>query len=234
MNALVTCPGCGARGRLPHAVGVLASVGCPRCRTAVPVEQLQAHAVPADDPSAPVWVDGPPADAGAYTGNYMKDEAGRFAQYVAARLAELHKRRSELTEAENRFESATMDRKQDAHRQGAALASEAARQEEVIARMDAKERELTAREADVAAREARVARAEGRAADADRRTAELRAAIDQLEARRAALADERAALDRRAEALDRAELALHRRSAELDELDERLHVEQDEYERTGQ
>lgn len=254
MNSLVNCPGCGFRGRLPDALAGLKTIICPQCKSAVPVEQLRRHATDATDETYPIWVDGtppprravceprvlpePPVEEATYTDDYMKDEATRFAQYVAARLADLHKRRLELAEAENRFESMTMERKQEMHRARGAVAAESDRLKERETALQAKETGLVAREAElatreveVAAREGRVARAESRAADTDRRTAELRAAIDQLEARRAAVAEERARLNQRAEELDRAELAMHRRSAELDELDERLRLEQEEWER---
>lgn len=246
MNALVNCPGCGFRGRLPESLAALKTIVCPQCKSAVPVEQLRKGAVPAEDATYPIWVDGlpgdrtppPPDEPAEYTGDYMKEEAGRFAQYVAARLGELHKKRLQLAEAENRFESMTMGQKQDLHRGRAATEAEAERLKEREAALQAKEtalgeREeaLAAREAELAARESRATRAEHRASDTDRRTAELRAAIEQLEARRAALAEERETLNRRAEALDRAELAQHRRAAELDELDERLRQEQEEFER---
>lgn len=184
----------------------------------------------------------PAAEAEPYSGDYMKEEAGRFAQYVAARLAELQKKRAQLADAESRFERMTMDQKQELYRARAATTAasagltdrEAALQAQAVA-LAAREVSVAAREVEVAARESRVARAESRATETDRRTAELRSAIDQLEARRVALAEEREALNRRAEALDRAELAQHRRAAELDELDERLRLEQDEFdrERTG-
>jgi len=252
MNSIVNCPGCGFRGRLPDGLSGLQTIVCPQCKTAVPVEQLRLHAIPDGDTSFPIWVDSPPGGQPAlpaprvlpnpsvenYAGDYMKEEAERFAQYVAARLGELHKRRMELAEGESRFEATAMERKQDLHRQHSALLAEAERIQQRAAALQAKETalvareaELAIREAEVAAREGRVARAEARAADTDRRTAELRAAIDALETRRAAVAEERAALDRRAEVLDKAELALHRRSAELDELDERLRLEQEEWER---
>jgi hypothetical protein len=253
MNTLVNCPGCGFRGRLPDALVGLKTLVCPQCKTAVQVDQLRRHATPATDETYPIWVDGnppprrvaseprvlpePPAEEGTYLGEYMKDEATRFAQYVAARLAEIHKRRLELTEAENRFESMTMERKQEIHHSRGAVNAESERLKGLEVAFQAKETglvarvaELAAREAEIVTRESRVARAESRAADTDRRTAELRAAIDQLEARRAAVAEERERLNQRAEELDRAELAMHRRSAELDELDERLRLEQEEFE----
>ena len=246
MNALVNCPGCGFRGRLPDAPAARKTTVCPNCKLAVPVEQLRRDAPPASDESYPIWVDGTPppraplapAEAEAYTGDYMADEAGRFAQYVAARLGELHKRRLELAEAEGRFESMTMERKQDMHRGRGAVAAEVehlrlrgAALQVTETGLVARAAELATREVEVSAREGRVARSESRAADTDRRTADLRSAIDQLDARRAAVAEERDTLGRRAEAIDRAELALHRRSAELDELDERLRLEQEEFER---
>jgi hypothetical protein len=253
MNSYVNCPGCGFRGRLPDELAGLKTIVCPQCKTAVQVDQLRRHAMSAQDETYPIWVDGTPGPRPApaepcvlpappeeesYVGDYMKDEAARFAQYVAARLSELHGRRLELAEAENRFESMTMERKQELHRQHGAVVAEAEQLRQREAALQAKEAGLVAREgelatrqAEVAAREGRVARAENRAADTDRRTAGLRAAIDQLEARRAAVAEERETLNRRAEELDRAELALHRRSAELDELDERLRLEQEEFDR---
>jgi hypothetical protein len=252
MNSLVNCPGCGFRGRLSGTATGLKTIICPQCKVAVSVDQLRRLAAPGDDASFPIWVDAVPGDRTPiptdrlpypgepepYAGDYMKDEVGRFAQYVAARLGELHKRRLELAEAENQFESITMERKQEVHRQRGAVAAEAERLKEREAALAAKEAalvareaELVAREAEVATRESRVARSEARASDTDRRTAELRAAIDQLDARRAAVAEERETLNRRAEELDRAELAMHRRSAELDELDERLRLEQEEFER---
>lgn len=254
MNTVVNCPGCGFRGRLPDGLNGLKSIVCPQCKINVALDQLRRQAVTTEDASYPIWVDGtttvkrsanaprPPADTPPpdenYAGDYMKDEAARFAQYVSARLGELHKRRLELAEAENRFEQLTMERKQEFNRQrvGIGAEEEATKKREAalqakVAALVAREAELAAREAEVAAREGRVARSEARAADTDRRTSELRAAIDSLEARRAAVAEERAALDRRAEAMDKAELALHRRSAELDELDERLRLEQEEFER---
>lgn len=253
MNALANCPGCGFRGRLPDAHAGTKTTVCPNCKIAVPVEQLRRDAPSASDEAYPIWVDGtPPPRAAApepralpapdepeaYSGDYMRDEAGRFAQYVAARLGELHKRRLELAEAESRFESMTMERKQDMHRGRGAVAAEVEHLRLRGAALQVKETglvaraaELATREAEVSAREGRVARSESRAADTDRRTADLRSAIDQLDARRAAVAEERDTLGRRAEAIDRAELALHRRSAELDELDERLRLEQEEFER---
>src|SRR3954470_22744495 len=102
MNSLVNCPGCGFRGRLPEALAALKTIVCPQCRTTVPVEQLRRGAVEIEDASYPIWVDGaptdptplpPPTEPEPYSGDYMKDEAGRFAQYVAARLGELHKKR---------------------------------------------------------------------------------------------------------------------------------------------
>lgn len=237
MNTQVNCPGCGFRARLPDALAGVKSVVCPQCKTAVPVESRGADALP------PIWVDGSASDRAPaparpappepepYTGEYMKDEAERFAQYVAARLAELHKKRMQLAEAECKFEAQALDQKQELHRVRAATAADAERLKEREAAVAAKEAALTAREAEVAARESRTSRAEVRATETDRRTAELRAAIDQLEARRAALAEERVALDRRAAELDRAELAQHRRAAELDEFDERLRLEYEEFER---
>lgn len=247
MNTLVICPGCGFRGRLPEGLSRLETIVCPQCRTEVAVQQLQSTATSVDDASYPIWVDDQPqrpappdaalAPQEPYTGEFMKEEAERFSQYVTARLTELHRRRLEMAEAENRFELMTMERKQDLvrHREAILAEREALRdreqalqaKEEMLA---AREAALAAREAELAAREARVARSEARAADIDRRMAELRAAIDTLDARRAALAEERAELDRRAEALDKAELAMHRRTAELDELDERLRLEQEEFE----
>ncbi len=252
MNSTLHCPGCGFFGRLPDGVAQLQTIVCPKCATVIPVNQIQQQSVAVQDASFPICVDGVPGQrlamtesralpeapgAEVYTGDYMKAEAERFARFVDARLAELHKRRRELTEAECRFESMTMERKQEVHRQSGAVAAEAERlriREVTLQAKEtalvAREAEMATREAEVAAREARVARSEARAIDADRRMAELRAAIDQLEARRAALAEEKAALDQRAESLDRAELALHRRTAELDELDERLRLEQEEFE----
>jgi chromosome segregation ATPase len=246
MNSLVNCPGCGFTGRLPDDVASLRTIICPQCRTSIPIQQgrpsiqVDDSALPlsvsVDSPASPAPQGFPPPDDG-YGSDYMREEATRFAQYVAARLGELHKRRLDLAEAENRFEAATMERKQDIHRQRGTLAAQAAQMNEHVAAIQAKEAalvareaELAAREAEVAAREGRVARSEARATDTDRRTAELRAAIDALDARRAAVAEEKAALDQRAEALDRAELALHRRTAELDEMDERLRLEVEEFE----
>jgi chromosome segregation ATPase len=252
MNSLVICPGCGFRGQLPDGLAGLKSVVCPQCQTSVPVEQLRRGAVPTEDASYPIWVDGAPGDhtplpaePPVYTGDYMKDEAERFAQYVGLRLGDLHKRRLQLAEAENRFESMTMAQKQDLYRARAAASADTerlkgfataleAKETELAARegeLAAREAEVVAREAELAARESRALRVESRVSDADRRTAELRAAIDQLEARRAALAEERETLNRRAELLDRAELAQHRRAAELDEMDERLRQEFEEFER---
>ncbi|HEY1186436.1 MAG TPA: hypothetical protein VGE74_02215 [Gemmata sp.] len=240
MNLIVNCPGCGFRGRLPDNLLGLKTVVCPNCNTAVPVAEMKGRAAPAPDDSFPIWVDGepaappaghaPPAEAPIYTGAYMKEEAARFEQYVAARLSELHKKRHELAEAECRFEAVTMQRKQELHRQQGALTvatDELARRERELS---AREAALATREAELTGREARVSRSDQRAADLDRRAAELRATLDQIEARRAGAAEERAALERRAAELDRAELALHRRSAELDELDERLRLEQEEWE----
>jgi hypothetical protein len=254
MNSIVNCPGCGFRGRLPDGLAGLKTIICPQCKINVAIDSLRRVAVPAEDASHPIWVDNTPGQRIAtnvprvlvdtpveeetYAGDYMKDEAARFAQYVAARLSELHKRRLELTEAENRFEQITMEKKQEIARQRGAVGAEAETLKQREAALQAektslvsRESELATREAEVASREGRVARSEARATDTDRRTAELRAAIDALEARRAAVAEERVELDRRAEAMDRAELALHRRSAELDELDERLRLEQEEFER---
>ncbi|VTR91803.1 unnamed protein product [Gemmata massiliana] len=171
-----------------------------------------------------------PPEEPIYTGNYMAEEAERFSQYVAARLSELHARRAELADAESRFEAVTMQRKQELYRQQGALAQAAddlARRETAVT---TKEADLVAREADQTARESRMSRSEARAVDIDRRTAELRATLDQIESRRAALAEERTELDRRADELYRAELAMHRRTAELDEMDERLRLEQEEWE----
>lgn len=230
MNTIVHCPGCGFRGRLPAGLAALKTIVCPKCRAVVAVDEVR-RAATADDDSFPIWVDGPTADAvvtppraeePAYVGDYMKEEAERFAQYVAARLAELHKKRHELADAECRFEAMTMDRKQQLHRQHGALTATTDALAQREAALGAKEAALAAREAELTERETRVARSTSRAANLDRRAAELRATLDQLESRRLALADERAALDRRAEALDRAEVALHRRTAELDEIDERL------------
>ena len=248
MNTLVNCPGCGFRGRFPDALASLRTIVCPQCKSAVAVDQLRRGGVAGEDASYPIWVDARPVDRTPvpataaepelYSGDFMKEEAGRFAQYVATRLAELHKKRAQLADAESRFELMTMEQKQEVHRARAGVTSDGARVKEREAALQARAADLVAREAslaarevEVVAREARVARAESRATETDRRTADLRSAIDQLEARRAALADEREALNRRAEALDRAELAQHRRSAELDELDERLRLEQDEFER---
>lgn len=243
MNLIVNCPGCGFRGRPPASLVGLKSIVCPNCRTAVPVGEVRGRAAPAPDDSFPIWVDGEPvtpppvaaavapqAETPAYAGDYMKDEAGRFEQYVAARLGELHKKRRELTDAECKFEQMTMQRKQELHRQQAALTAAADDQGRREVALKDREAAVAAREAELAGREARVARSEQRAADLDRRAAELRATLDGIEARRAALAEERAALERRAADLDRAELALHRRTAELDELDERLRLEQEEWE----
>jgi hypothetical protein len=221
----------------------------------VPVDQLR-RVTAATDASNPIWVDDadtrpsePPstvpipvqAESDAYTGDFMREEAERFAQYVAARLGELHRKRLQMAEAENRFESITIEQKQEISRFRVAVAAESERLKEVDAMLqlkagglESRESALSVRESEVAAREARVARAEARATETDRRTADLRAAIDLLDVRRAALTDERAALDRRAELLDRAELAQHRRAAELDELDERLRLEQEEFEREMQ
>ena len=145
MNTLVNCPACGFRGRLPDAVTSLRSVVCPQCRAAVPVEQLRraaATVAAVADASFPIWVDSPPVDqtplpaavvapeSEEYNGDFMKDEAGRFAQYVAARLAELHTKRTQLADAENRFERMTMEQKQSVARARGATAAEAARQAE--------------------------------------------------------------------------------------------------------
>jgi hypothetical protein len=259
MNMIVTCPGCGFSGRLPASLAGLRSVICPNCKTAVPIEQVRARSMPAPDDTFPIWVDGTPGSTGTpvspalpaprtgavealpepdeYPGDYMKEEAARFTQYVAARLNDLHKRRAELATAESRFETATMEQKQEIYRGRGAIVAEAERLKARGAELQtketalvARETELATREAEVAAREGRVARSEARAADTDRRTAELRAAIDQLDARRVTLTEERERLNKRAEELDRAELALHRRSAELDEMDERLRLEQEEFE----
>jgi hypothetical protein len=187
---------------------------------------------PAPELVVPRVVPPPAPEPVAYTGDYMKDEAARFTQYVTARLNELQKRRHDLAEAEHRFESMTMERKQELFRAQGALVVETERLREREAAIQAKEAALAAREAelvaranDIPAREARLARVEARALDADQRIAELRATIDQLDATRTALAQERAELSRsaealasRAEALDKAELALHRRFAELDEM----------------
>ena len=252
MNLIVNCPGCGFRGRLPDGLGDLQTVICPSCQTVVSLDEIRDRPAPSpvQDDSFPIWVDSgaaappepgatvpppapvapPPREEPIYTGDYMAAEAEHFSQYVAARLTELHQRRHELTEAESRFEVVTMQRKQELHRQQGALvraADELARREADVA---AKESECLAREAEQAAREGRASRSEARAADIDRRTAELRATIDQIESRRAALAEERIELDRRAAELDRAELAMHRRTAELDEMDERLRLEQEEWE----
>src|SRR5580765_2830880 len=104
MNTLVTCPGCGFIGGLPPEASGMQSVICPNCRTAIPVEAFRQPALPAADDVLPICVDGAPqplqsvqslpapvADPEPYTGDFMKDEAERFSQYVAARLAELHK-----------------------------------------------------------------------------------------------------------------------------------------------
>jgi hypothetical protein len=186
-----------------------------------------------DAPTVAARPDASPAvESELVPGDYMKDEAARFAQYVAARLGELKRRRMELAEAECRFETLTMERKQELFRTHGVVAAETERLKEraaAVAALEAaakaRDAEFAARAAELTTREARVARAESRAADTDRRTAELRAAIDQLDATRAALAEERADLARRAEALatraealDRAELAMHRRLAELDEI----------------
>src|SRR5262245_53333033 len=134
MNSLVNCPACGFRGQLPNALPATASIVCPQCKTAVAVAQLRQGAVPADGASLPIWVDGAPVERApgdhapverapvpppvpeSYDSDYMKEEAGRFTQYVTARLGELHKKRFQLTEAENRFESMTMGQKQEIHR----------------------------------------------------------------------------------------------------------------------
>ncbi|MDY3555853.1 hypothetical protein R5W24_004999 [Gemmata sp. JC717] len=248
MNLIVSCPGCGLRGRLPDNLLGLKTIVCPKCRTAVPVAELLNRASPVADDSFPIWVDGEfttaalaqapqaPAPSKAeepvYAGDFMKEEAARFEQYVAARLGELHKKRRELAEAECKFEALTMQRKQELHRQQGALA---ATSDEVAKRerdLQAREAALQTREAELAARETKVSRSDQRAADLDRRAAELRVTLDQLEGRRAAVAEERSALERRAAELDRIELALHRRSAELDELDERLRQEQEEWEQS--
>jgi hypothetical protein len=252
MDVFANCPGCGFRGRLPGALSGIQTIICPNCKMAVPVGEIRQRSGPTgDDTPLPIWVDGTPTARGesppvrseapslpavpepeTYTGDYMKDEAARFAQYVATQLGELHKRRLVLAEAENRFESMTMEQKQGLFRAHSSVAAEHAKLNERESAVQAKETTLAAREADlltreaeVALRESRVARSEARAADTDRRTAELRATIDQLDATRAALAEERAELTRsaealacRAEALDKAELAMHRRFAELDEL----------------
>jgi hypothetical protein len=248
MNAIVHCPACGFRGLLPASHAALKSIVCPKCHANVSLAEVRQLAENATDDSIsislPIWVDGEPgtnvhapppevrpqAEMPAYTGDYMKDEAARFSQYVAARLSELHKRRHELADAECRFEAMTMERKQELYRQQAAIltmAEETQRRELTLQQQLAA---LTAREAELTQREARVSRLESRTTDLDRRTAELRATLDQIEARRAALAEERTRLDQRAESLDRAELALQRRSAELDEIDEQLRQEQDEWE----
>src|SRR5262245_40476472 len=209
MNSIVNCPGCGFRGRLPDNLTGLKSIICPQCNVNVAVDQLKRVTVPADDASHPIWVDNgrggrisnappplprvladTPAPEETYAGDYMKDEAARFTQYVTARLAELHKRRLELAEAENRFEQITMEKKQEMNRQRGGVTAEAeaikqraAALQEKEAALVEREAELAARESEVAAREGRVARSEARATDTDRRTAELRAANDALEAR---------------------------------------------------
>jgi hypothetical protein len=252
MNSLVTCPGCGFTGRLPDDVAGLRTIICPQCHTSIPVGPLRpSQSIQVDDSALPISVEGPvtpavsqgfpvthsPVPDDGYGADFMKEEAARFAQYVAARLGELHKRRRELAEAENRFEATTMEQKSAIHRQRGQLAAQAEQLNKHAGEMQAKEAalvaretEIAAREAEVAAREGRVARSEARAADTDRRTAELRLAIDALDTRRAALVEEKSALDRRAAELDRAELALHRRTAELDEMDERLRLEMEEFE----
>lgn len=246
MNLIVNCPGCGFRGRLPGNLVGLKTIVCPNCRTAVPVAEIRSRAAPEPDDSFPIWVDGEPATAPVlatprvvtppkpevptYAGDFMKEEAARFEQYVAARLSELHKKRHELAEAESKFEAMTMQRKQELHRQQGALAASTDELTRRELELKSREAALAAREAELAGREARVSRSDQRAADLDRRAAELRATLDQIEARRAGVAEERAALERRAAELDRAELAMHRRSAELDELDERLRMEQEEWE----
>src|SRR5262245_16119066 len=62
------------------------------------------------------------SDEPAYTGEYMKEEATRFAKYVAARLAEVQKKRQDLTNAESTFENLYMTRKQEMHLQQSAIA----------------------------------------------------------------------------------------------------------------
>jgi hypothetical protein len=262
MNVLAICPGCGFRGRLPGTLTGIKTIICPNCKVAVPTEEIRQSTEPSGDGMFPIWVDGtpqprrdlvlpreevPPVREEAppvrekvppvpqpepYPSDFMKDEVARFNQYVTARLTELHKRRLELAEAEHRFESMTMEKKQELYRAQAAASTGTEQLREREAAVQAKEAEfaaietaLTALSEDLTAREARVARSEARALDAERRTAELRATIEKLEATRTALAEERAELSRsadalaqRAEALDRAELALHRRFAELDEI----------------
>jgi hypothetical protein len=272
MSTILNCPGCGFRGKLPESMTGVQSIGCPQCHTVIPIDQLPPTA-PASGDASPICVDGgaglsgaiglpaavmplgfpaPTSANGDYSGDYMRDEAVKFAQYTTQRLGELHRKRMELAEAESRFEAMCVSQKQTIHDQrmaNAARANELSRREAELqakvselntiaaeyepraAELDARETQLAAWEADLAAREARVARPSSRETTSDRRVAELRAAIEQLEARRAALAEERAALDQRAEMLDRTELALHRRSAELDEMDERLRLEQEEWER---
>src|SRR5688572_1800016 len=159
MNALVNCPGCGFCGRLPDALAALKSIVCPQCKTTVPVEQLRRGAVEVEDASYPIWVDSPvdrtpfpPTEPEPYTGDYMKEEARRFAQYVAARLGELHKKRMQLAEAECRFESMTMGQKQDLHRARAATLADAERLKEREELLCEREAALSAREAELAAR----------------------------------------------------------------------------------
>lgn len=248
MNLIVNCLSCGFRGRLPDNLLGLKTIVCPKCGTSVPVSELRGRAAPVADDSYPIWVDGeytnaplahapqvapppPPTEEPAYAGDFMKEEAARFEQYVAARLSELHKKRRDLADAECKFEALTMQRKQELHRQQAALitTTDALAQRETD--LQAREAALQAREAELTDREVKVSRSTQRATDLDRRAAELRSTIDQIEARRAAVAEERVALERRAAELDRTELALHRRSAELDELDERLRQEQEAWER---
>src|SRR5689334_15750883 len=130
MNTLVICPGCGFRGGLPPEAAGMQSVVCPNCRTVIPVEAFRRPAPPAAEEAHPICVDGAPqrrrslrasarsahpgpVDPEPYTGGFMQGEAERFAQYVATRLAELHRRRHELADAECRFESGTMAQKQE-------------------------------------------------------------------------------------------------------------------------
>ncbi|MCI0703348.1 MAG: hypothetical protein L0241_19895, partial [Planctomycetia bacterium] len=124
-------------------------------------------------------------EANPYTGEYMKDDAARFAKYVAARLADIQKKRQELTTAESNFETLYMTRKQELHQQQNTLTERVNKLNELEAdiaareaALAAREAALTVREAEVVTRESRVSRVDIRAADIDRRTAELRAAID--------------------------------------------------------
>jgi DNA repair exonuclease SbcCD ATPase subunit len=250
MEAVVSCPNCGLRARLPGSYrgGQLA---CPKCKNSFtpPAPDGESEfSVWVGDPSAiaapPQAMMPDPEDSAAHL-QWLREETGRFNEFIAASLAMIEKRRHELVAIESRAEALYLPREQELNRQLAAVAARnerlAAREAELAEREAAVERaneQFAPREAELQAREDRLFGTEARIAELEQRQAELQTLVADLEARRAeadtfvtTIAGQRANILRREAELDRAEQALARRLAEVDEIEQQLRQELEEQER---